>query len=257
MNEGEAHGRLGVDHVWRRQLQSAIDATELPGSLDDALRPLAAMFSDEINAKDLQAAVDGQREQWRACLHGAAEDGGLDLPAWYELDWAVVIYVYTLADPKVFKVVNREMRNRDQRQAGGGGGISDGLRACLPFVRLLLYALEKLPERYVYRGEVRRGVKYVYPSPARHNPEAHFRAGQHVMWYEFKSTSERQEVMMREHFCGAAAGPRTIFVILVCRGFSIKDFSSYRGEESEYEVLLLPFSEFEVLSTTRNIIDPA
>ncbi len=38
MDEGAAHGTLGVDHVWRRQLQSAIDATELSGSLEDALR---------------------------------------------------------------------------------------------------------------------------------------------------------------------------------------------------------------------------
>ena len=77
-------------------------------------------------------------------------------------------------------------------------------------------ALEALPAAYVYEGEVRRGVPWVYPSPFAHEPSQHFRVGQKVMWYEFKSTSTRMEVMTRPHFCGVQAGPRTIFTIQAC-----------------------------------------
>jgi hypothetical protein len=58
-------GSLGVDHVWLRRLQRALDENECPASLDDALRPPMARFPDEIDAGDLQAAVDGQREARR------------------------------------------------------------------------------------------------------------------------------------------------------------------------------------------------
>ena len=251
-DEAAAHGTVGIDHVWRKRLQAALDETRrVP--LDDALRVFTAHFP-EIDAEDLRAAVDGQREEWRVLLY--SPEGGFNLPKSYKLDWAIAIYVYTLANPAVFRVVNREMYNPERRKPGGrGGGISDGLRACLPFVRVLLDALEALPERYVFSGQVRRGVKYVYPSPARHDPVGHFLVGDRVMWYEFKSTSECQEVMTRDHFCGVAAGPRTIFIIQVLLAYAISAFSFFQGTDSEFEVLLPPLCEFEVVLATRNIID--
>jgi hypothetical protein len=254
-----ANGASGVDHLWRRRLQAAIDETERAASLEDALRPLVARFAGEIDAGDLQAIVDGQRAAWRHVLY--SEDGGFNLPPEYLLDHALAIYVYTLGEPAVFRVVNREMFNPARRKpgagAGGGGarGVSDGLRACLPYIRFLTDALEALPERFVFRGQVRRGVKYAFPSPERHNPVGYFAVGRRLMWYEFKSTSECQEVMTRDHFCGVAAGPRTIFIIDVCYGFAISVFSFYQGVESEFEVLLLPLSEFVVVHAARNIID--
>ena len=136
-------GSLGVDHVWLRRLQRALDETECPASLDDALRPLMARFPQEIDAGDLQAAVDGQRELWRDLLYSAA--GGFDLPTSYLVDWAVSICVYTLSDPMVFKVVNREMFNSDRRTPGMSGGVSDGLRACLPYIRFLIEPSKHCP----------------------------------------------------------------------------------------------------------------
>ena len=80
MNEGEAHGRLGVDHVWRRQLQSAIDATELPGSLDDALRPLAAVASCASRSRSSSRSRDrclGRRGHlWCSARAWGREGGG-------------------------------------------------------------------------------------------------------------------------------------------------------------------------------------
>ena len=76
------------------------------------------------------------------------------------------------------------------------------------------------------------------------------------MWYEFKSTSNEQHVMTREHFCGVRAGPRTVFVIEVFCGYWIEKFSAFQGLQSEFEVLLPPLSEFEVVGVVKQIIDP-
>ena len=247
-------GTVSVDHVWVRRLQRALDETECPASLDDALHPLLACFPDEIDAGDLQAAVDGQRELWCNLLYSAV--GGFDLPPTYLLDWAVAIYVYTLGDPKVFKVVNREMFNSERRKPGMSGGVSDGLRACLPYIRFLIDALKALPASYVFQGMVFRGVKHVYPSPENHDPVMHFSVGKRLAWYEFKSTSKEAEVMTREHFCDVKAGPRTKFTIDVTHAYDISKFSFFQGAESEHEVLLLPMSQFEVVHASKEIIDP-
>jgi hypothetical protein len=148
------------------------------------------------------------------------------------------------------------MFNSDRRKPGMSGGVSDGLRACLPYIRFLVHALKALPEKYVFRGEVRRGVKHAYPSPEDHDPVRHFSVGKRLAWYEFKSTSKKAEVMTRDHFCGVDAGPRTTFIIDVICGYDISMFSFFQGTESEYEVLLLPMSQFEVVSVVKNIIDP-
>jgi hypothetical protein len=75
------------------------------------------------------------------------------------------------------------------------------------------------------------------------------------MWYEFKSTSTRQEVMTRKHFCGVNAGPRTIFTIKTTRAYAIHKFSYFQGTASEHEVLFRPFSKFKVLHAQKNIIN--
>ncbi len=77
-----------------------------------------------------------------------------------------------------------------------------------------------------------------------------------MAWYEFKSTSKKAEVMTRDHFCGVDAGPRTVFIVDVICGYDISRFSFFQGLDSEYEVLLLPMSQFEVVHAAKNIIDP-
>ena len=37
---GAAHGAVGIDHVWQRRLQQAMDETVPPVSFEDAVRPL-------------------------------------------------------------------------------------------------------------------------------------------------------------------------------------------------------------------------
>ena len=94
------------------------------------------------------------------------------MPASYPLDFAIAIHIYTLEDPRVYAVVNEAMFNPARREPGAPCNVSAELRACMPFVKYLDTALAALPAEYVFAGEVRRGVKWVYPSPARHDPEA-------------------------------------------------------------------------------------
>ena len=244
-------GSFDIDHVWGKCLQRALLETARCSSLEDALRPLTSYFP-EINAGDLQAAVDGQRMIWRTELYDPA--GDFKLPKSYLVDWAACIYAYTLSNPKVFKVVNREMFSPDRRSSGGG--VSDGLRACLPYIRFLIDALKALPARFRFKGQVYRGVKHCYPTPENHDPVRHFRVGKRLRWDEFKSTTKEQGVITGPHFCGMGAGPRTKFTIDVTEGYDISLFSAFQGVNSEHEVLLLPLSYFVVVHAARNIIDP-
>ena len=182
----------------------------------------------------------------------------LDLPLSYQLDDALIIYLYTLNDPPIYAVINRELWNPDRRVPGATGAysINPRLLACLPFIKSLISACKSLPAEYIYSGKVRRGVKYVYPSLDHHDPEAHFQMGKMLMWFEFKSTSKRQEVMTRPHFLGVGAGARTLFDIEVLEAYCIEKFSIFQGARSEFEVLILPFAKFEVLMAQKNIIDP-
>ena len=62
--------------------------------------------------------------------------------------------------------------------------------------------------------------------------------------------------MTRPHFCGVAAGPRTIFHVTAKQGYSIKGLSYFQGAQSEHEVLFRPLARFQVRMATKNINDP-
>jgi len=247
-------GAEETDHGWKKRLEDAIKNTSPAASLKAALAPLAIFGEIEIDI--LMAIVEGQSEEWRHRLHDPA--AGFNLPPDYPLAGAVAIYVWTINDPPVYAVVNRELWNPDRRVPGASGaaGIGPRLRACLPFIRFLIDACRALPPEYVYRGEVRRGVKWVYPSPDHHDVQAHFAEGKTLMYFEFKSTSKRQEVMTRPHFLGVGAGPRTLLTLRVREAYCIEKFSFFQGLRSEFEVLVLPLAKFQVVMAQKNIIDP-
>ena len=235
--------------MWAWKLTKLLQETPLASSLREAVQSLAQVG---IEVDDLEAGIDERRRAWTK----PGKLAGLGLPVSYPIDFALAIYVYTLEDPKVYAVLNGSMFNNDRRKPGAVGGISDELQACMPFVKFLDAALAALPESFVFKGKVRRGVKWVYPSPDDHDPERHFEEDAELLWYEFKSTSERDEVMTRPHFCGVAAGPRTIFHITAKRAYSIKGMSFFQGAQSEHEVLFRPLSRFQVRLTAKNILDP-
>jgi len=197
---GASDGSIGIDHVWKRKLSKLLAEAPMPASLSQAVQTLV-----DVDLDDLEAVIEGKREECSSLLY--SDSGGFRLPSSYPVDFAVAIYVYTLADPPVFRVVNTAMFNPSRRQPGASANVSADLQACLPYIKFLDTALAALPQEYLFKGEVRRGVQWVYPSPDTHDPKRYFAEGGTVMWYEFKSTSERQEVMTRSHFCGVNAGP--------------------------------------------------
>jgi len=103
-------------------------------------------------------------------------------------------------------------------------------------------------QRCLLRGTCYRGVKTVFPSPQHHDPQRHFPVGSAIIWYEFKSTSERAELMYADHFCGMS-GARTIFTIEAAQAYRISRLSAF-GED-EAEVLFRPLTRLEVLSAAK------
>jgi hypothetical protein len=251
-DSGASDGAVGIDYGWKKTLEKTIKDTPLAASLIEAIQGMRGL-DGKVNVDLLEEIVKGKREEWKDFIYSPA--AGFNLPASYMLDSAIAIYVYTLNEPPVYAVVNGEMFNKGRRKPGAICGISASLRACLPYIKFLDAALEALPDCYVFQGDVRRGTKWVYPSPTKHDPESHFPVGQTIMWYGFKSTSTEPEVMMRDHFCGVNAGPRTIFTVKATRAYDIHKFSYFQGTDSEHEVLFRPFCKFKVLNALKNIID--
>jgi len=248
IRRAHADGAVGIDHGWKIRLAKMMKNTPLSPSLLEAVQSLRHLLSDD-DFEVLEAVIQGKCEEWTLAL--------FRLPASYRLDFAVAIHVYTMEDPALYKIINNAMHNPSRRSAGSAGGVSSELNACMPFIKYLDTALELLPPEYIVTGiKVRRGVKWVYPSPENHDPEKHFKPSHRIMWYDFKSTSRVLEVMTRPQFCGVGAGPRSLFVILVDQAYDISDFSFFQGINSEHEVLFRPLSEFEIRESTQQIIDP-
>ena len=243
--DGSDAGTVVIDQVWRRKLQRLIADTPVAATLPDATSTLP-----DVDLDDLEAVIDRQRKAWGETLHIRFR-----LPATYLLDFAIAIYIYTLNDPRVYAVINRAMFKG--RQPDASPSETRELRKCMPFIKFLDAALAALPDEYIFRGRVRRGIQWVFPSPDSHDPEGFFTIGARLCWYEFTSTSAEQEVMTTQpHFCGDGAGPRTVITVQAYRAYDIQKFSFYQGERSEYEVLFRPLSMFKVVHAEKNIIDP-
>ena len=110
------------------------------------------------------------------------------------------------------------------------GTLGPDIRDCAAYIKFLDESLRQLPEKYVFQGQVQRGVKYVFPSPDNHDVERYFSSGALLRWSSFKSTSTELKVMNDDKFCGQAAGPRTIFTVKLFRGYRITVFSAFQGE---------------------------
>uniref|UniRef100_A0A0G4HY05 Uncharacterized protein n=1 Tax=Chromera velia CCMP2878 TaxID=1169474 RepID=A0A0G4HY05_9ALVE len=204
----------------------------------------------------LEHAITGKRDEWESsgALYKGTAEGGFGLPPSFPIDYALVIFVHTLDDPAVCLSVNKVMYSPER--SAGPGGISPELRACLNYIQFLDTALEALPSHYHYRGEVRRGVPWVFPSVDHHDPVGHFTRNSLIQWYEFKSTTKEAHVMMEEAFCGPRPGPRTVFVIQASQAYDIEKFSLFQEEACEFEVLFRPLSTFWVTSAQQFITDP-
>eukprot|EP01047_Picozoa_sp_COSAG01_P049975 COSAG01_NODE_5003_length_4531_cov_7.980687_2_plen_437_part_00 len=245
---GEEGGEHGSDGAFVFCLRKGLRDTQLAASVREALVPLCEEAGIDIEMVDFVIAT--RIPTLQATLTREQIVGG------YWLDYAVAIYLYTMDNPKIYKVLNSAMHAPDRDV--GRGGISPRLRACLPFIKFLDTALVSLPPRFHFKGRVNRGVKWAYPRCGRladsswatdHDPEKEFPVGDRFFWYEFKSCAQNFKVMYHDAFCGER-GPRTIFTIEVCEGYCIEPFSHIPAEA---EVMLRPLSEFEVVSAQKRL----
>jgi len=143
-------GQVRADHAWARRLRRAIADEPLLGSLIDACASLARVG---IDIDLLEEILRRQERDWRR-QHKLER---LGLPDSF-MNFALAIYVYTLEDPAVYMytAVNRAMFDPERQP---GPDLSPELQACLPYIRFLDTALERLPEAFIYSGRVHRGVR--------------------------------------------------------------------------------------------------
>ena len=236
---GEESRQLGEDAAFVFRFRRAIHAEALAASVLAALRSLAE--ANGLDLEELQFAIQMREPTLRATLE---REGIPD----FRMDFAVAIYLYTIDTPKLYEIINTAAHAADREE--GPGGLSPQLRACMPFIKFLDCALEALPDKYVFAGRVNRGVKWAFPTPDDHDPEAHFPKGKQFFWYEFKSAAQQFDVMYNEMFCGES-GPRTIFTIDACQSYMISKFSQF---PTEAEALFRPLAQFEVTFTQKKLL---
>lgn len=234
----------GIDWQWRATILKQLKSTPLAASLEEAIESLSAVGVD-VDA--LKGVLKGKAMEWRTSGHlrkcGLADSF---------MDFALAIYAYTLGKPEVYGPLNSAMFATDRR--GKAAGPSSALLAVMPYAKFLDTALARLPSKFHFAGDCERGVRWVFPSPKKHDPVAHFPQGELICWYEFKSTSTNLAVISREHFCGHGPYPRTHFHIEACRGYNIAPFSFF-GEQ-EAEVLFRPGTLLKVAKVKKRILEP-
>jgi hypothetical protein len=235
----EQPAEMGTDYGWKFTLRKDIDETPLASNLLEAARPMESVGLDMAM---FAAVIDDARPSMVAklTLHG------LDLDT-FLISFAMSIYAYTLENPSLYRIVNGQMF--DLKRSEGPGGVSAGLRACLPYIKYLEESLKALPEEFRFVGRCYRGVKWTFPSPQNHDPESYFHEGHQLFWYEFKSTSRVVSTMYQECFCGKT-GPRTIFTIDAKCGYKIELFSDFGGAEAE--VLFPPLTKLQVTNSMKH-----
>jgi hypothetical protein len=147
------------------------------------------------------------------------------------VDESAAIQLYTMESKaeqeSLFYILNSTLRLADRTK----------LKPILPYLRLLIGALEKLPS---FSGLVYRGVHG--------NISSNFVKDKKLTWWGFSSCTRSLEVLSKEEFLGKS-GQRTLFYIECISGKSIQNYS-YSSSDDE-EVLLLPGTEFLVTGKKR------
>jgi hypothetical protein len=140
-------------------------------------------------------------------------------------DEAAAIHLYTQESP-LYKTLNAYLRDRDRRK----------LKPLMPFLKLLLTALHKLPplKTNVYRG-VKLDLSAKHPK------------GKQCIWWSFSSTTASANVLENPMFLGKK-GKRTMFSIEIQTGVNIKPYSAIPSED---EILLCPGTVLEVTSVAQ------
>lgn len=262
-SQTEQEELFGKDQHWAILLKDALDNTDTPATLEEALLQMSAVVFETLKdaagtpytLEDTQTELRKYAADCVQCMEERLPDmeennhPGITL----KLQNAACIHNYTrertdrdihIACYKIMSNVLHDVVNRQQ-----GDQVSDTVRQVLPYAKLLDESLQTLPEFYHCRGlEVWRGVRWVFPNPTAYNPKQYFFRGRRMWWFECRSTSEvRSEA---EHFAGAGETtddgqpcPGTVFKVCATHAYKIAWFSQYPEEE---EILFPMMSEFKV-----------
>ena len=140
---------------------------------------------------------------------------------------SAAIYLYTMhwepSEKCLYYVLNTALRKQNR----------EDIRPWLPFLKLLLSALQKLPS---YDGTLWRGVTL--------DLSGDYEMGELAVWQSFSSCTQSIAILKSNVFLGGC-GPRTLFNIECQNGKAIRLHSHFSSED---EVLLLPGTQFEVKS---------
>ncbi len=194
----------------------------LSGAAEEVLADLAPIsgvmslpvFSFENALAPLEAKMQGLA-QLVAHARGVAAKAK---PGLLGADEIAALHLYTLGSG-FYKALNEALRHPDRRQAWH----------YLPYLRLLLAALSKLPRtsQPLYRGVAK-------------DLRADYGTGRTVTWWGISSCTPKLEIARQ--FLGQA-GRRTLFEVHTIRAVSIRPFSAYAQED---ELVLAPGTQLRV-----------
>lgn len=178
-------------------------------SLEQAIEPLIRILPD------IQIYANFVKQGLKIPPHGLSTDESIAISL-YSMDWESV-------DNSLYAALNTILRTKDRRQ----------LRPWLLFLKLFITALHKLPSMkcHIFRG-------------TKSDLHALYQTGKKVVWQGFASCTTSVNALESEQAMGKT-GPRTLFAIECYTGKNIGTFSSNNHED---EILLLPGTQFEVLT---------
>lgn len=246
--DGDGDAAITVpDPAFARALGAELDKIVVPDepTLFDLLDSLSQAFDSipKWSPPELKRLVEDSYHEWNVWFENCADERARELKASYHPALAVAIYLYTLQDPDIYRLVNKELNDTGKRCVDGK--LSDELLIWIPYIQFLMVALKALPVRYVWTGAAFRGVKWVY-MPDDHNLLKHYYPGKTVPFYSFKSFARSEDVPLGSEMFMGTTGLRTLFEVEApCMAYDISVFSDY-GED-EQEVVFHPLTLLQVV----------
>lgn len=136
--------------------------------------------------------------------------------------------IYSWTINLLYKQANTVMNGADRiDRSGGAVGVSNDVKAVIPWYRKVECALDALPSDFDYKGTVYRVIPFAFA-----DFETRFTEGKVFVWHSFRSTSRSEDILTNPCF---SSGHSTVFEIQGARGKDITTLSQYA---QECEILL-------------------
>jgi hypothetical protein len=185
-------------------------------------KPLVTLEEAIAELKNIVPRIDTYahvaKERAKNPANGLSVDESASI-ALYTMDWEP----YT---ESLYCILNSTLRTEDRQS----------LKPWFLYLKLILTALSGLPP---ISHTVYRGVRTVIESQ-----DEKYQIGKKVVWWGFSSCSDDRKVSEKEQFLGEASRG-TLFIIDCINGRDIANHSYFRKEN---EILLLPATQFQVIS---------